>query len=39
MDSCRSKHGSRREFLSGLTLAGTAGLIGLKPKLAFAAGE
>ncbi len=30
------RHWSRREFLSGLTLSGTAGLIGLKPEAAFA---
>ncbi len=36
MDRYRNGHWSRREFLGGLTLAGTAGLIGLKPQPAFA---
>ncbi len=36
MDGCHSKDWSRREFLGRLTLAGTAGLIGLTPKPASA---
>jgi len=36
MEGGCSKHWSRREFLGGLTLAGTAGLVGLRPKPAFA---
>ncbi len=36
MDDRRSKDWSRREFLSGLALAGSAGLMGLKPRPASA---
>ena len=36
MDGCRSAHWTRREFLSGLTLAGTAGWIGLASEPASA---
>ena len=36
MDRYRGGHWSRREFLGGLALAGTAGLIGLNPKAASA---
>src|SRR6516165_9781078 len=36
MDRYRSGRWSRREFLGGLVLAGTAGLIGLNPKAASA---
>ena len=36
MNRSRNAHWSRREFLGGLALAGTAGLIGLKPEPAFA---
>jgi NitT/TauT family transport system substrate-binding protein len=36
MDSCCSQPWSRREFLGGLALAGTAGLIGLGPEPASA---
>jgi NitT/TauT family transport system substrate-binding protein len=32
MSSSRADYGSRREFLGGLTLAGTAGLLGLRPE-------
>ncbi|MGH8055924.1 MAG: twin-arginine translocation signal domain-containing protein, partial [Candidatus Entotheonellia bacterium] len=31
MDSQQASHWSRREFLGGLTAAGTAGLLGLRP--------
>ena len=36
MDSWRAAHWSRREFLGGLTLAGAAGLLGLRPDPAAA---
>lgn len=36
MDNKHEKRWSRREFLSGLTLGGTAALLGLKPGLAAA---
>ncbi len=36
MNGCRGKHWSRREFLGGLTLAGTAGFLGLAPEPAAA---
>ena len=36
MDRYRGGHWSRREFLGGLALAGTAGLIGLTPEAAAA---
>jgi len=36
MDRYRSAHWSRREFLGGLALAGTAGLTGLTPEQASA---
>lgn len=36
MDAGTSKHWTRRELLSGLTLAGAAGVIGVTPKAAFA---
>jgi NitT/TauT family transport system substrate-binding protein len=36
MDDQRAEGCSRREFLSGLTLAGTAGILGLKPRFSAA---
>jgi ABC-type nitrate/sulfonate/bicarbonate transport system substrate-binding protein len=36
MDDPRSSRWSRREFVGGLTAAGTAGLLGIRPQLAAA---
>lgn len=36
MDDHRSSRWSRREFVGGLTVAGTAGLLGIRPQLAAA---
>jgi hypothetical protein len=36
MDDPPSSHWSRREFVGGLTAAGTAGLLGIRPQLAAA---